>query len=628
MQKIIYYFIFLIISNIIFSSPSCKIGENYCSKCNPVTKLCVKCEKDIFIPDKNGGCEYKKKCLNGFNHCNKCNEENDLCQTCEIGYYPDDIGGCSYSNNCEVSYKGKCLKCKDNYILIGQEKYISVERGYIYYADVHMEVNEGTQICKYLDSEDLKNCKKINGLLGFCEECEEGFFLNNGDKKCSTIENCNKSIYGKCKICNKGFYLDLKGNKCKKQNEFFENCKESFDSESYKCDICEDGYYFDENYKCVNINFCENGKNLGNGCENCILGYYLTEIEDSCTKEQNCYSGNKDTGICSKCIEGYYLDYQDGKCKSNKKDNEYKYCEEVDYDICNKCIYGYELGLDYKCSSSKFCAESENGICILCLDNYYLGLDNFCTDIEHCMYSDKYICNECEDDFYYDQSDKKCKLAEGNFTNCKYGLEKENYCVTCKDNFYLNISDYLCYSSKENNNFYKCEISDTNNIDCYKCIEGYYLSTKNKKCSKIKGCNILDDDNKCIECDENYCLDIKTGKCENSNEIIDEEKKFYFRCNKTNEEGNACEICNDRYVLNKIGLCIDNEHCIEENEDGSCKQCFNDENNSFCLNNIFGCVESFFDNCFLCNDILDFDNCNKCFEGYELDEFNRCIEID
>ena len=624
MENFNFLFIFLITTNVIICSPSCKIGQNHCSKCNPVTKLCVKCEKDIYIPDAIGGCENSKKCIKGNNHCNECNEENNLCNICEKGYYPDENGGCSYSDNCEISYQGKCLKCKNNFILIGQDKYMHIERGYIYYGDMHIEINEGTQICKSLDSEDLKNCKKINGLLGTCEECNEGFYLNSGDKKCTIVENCYKSSFGKCKLCNNGFYLDLRENKCLKQNEKFQNCKQAI--KENECDFCQDDFYLDGNLKCINVNFCENGKVGGDGCEKCSLGYYFTKTEDSCTIEKNCYSGNRHTGICEKCIDGYYLDYQNGQCKSNQEDNEYKYCKEADYNICINCIYNYELGLDYKCSSSKFCAESDNGLCISCLDNYYLGLDNMCTDVEHCIYSSGYICNECEDDFYYDKSDKTCKLAEGNFTNCKYGLESENYCVTCKDDFYLNISDYLCYSSLGKDNFYKCAMSDINDIDCYKCIEGYYLSNKNKKCSKIKGCNILENENKCNECEENYCLDINIGKCENNQVISDEEKLFYFRCNKTNKEGDACEKCLDGYKLSKNGLCIDDIHCVEKNGDGTCKKCVNDEDNSFCLNHNFGCVESFFDNCIQCDDVLDFNICFKCFDGFELDQFDRCVE--
>ena len=101
-------------------SLSCKEGSNNCAKCNPVTKLCIKCDKDIYTLNKNGECEPSKVCKLGKNYCLECNDQENLCEECDIGYYPDENGGCSYSNNCQISYKGKCLKCKSNYILFSE----------------------------------------------------------------------------------------------------------------------------------------------------------------------------------------------------------------------------------------------------------------------------------------------------------------------------------------------------------------------------------------------------------------------------------------------------------------------------------------------------------------------------
>ena len=110
----------ILIIKILFSFQICNEGNNFCSKCNPVTKLCVKCEKDIYIPDEDGGCKYSRKCILGKNHCLSCKEDERICELCEEGYYPDNNGGCSYSNNCEISYQGKCLECIDNFVLIGK----------------------------------------------------------------------------------------------------------------------------------------------------------------------------------------------------------------------------------------------------------------------------------------------------------------------------------------------------------------------------------------------------------------------------------------------------------------------------------------------------------------------------
>ena len=75
----------------------------------------------------------------------------------------------------------------------------------------------------------------------------------------------------------------------------------------------------------------------------------------------------------------------------------------------------------------------------------------------------------------------------------------------------------------------------------------------------------------------------------------------------------------------KNGVCLDEIHCTEE-KNNICQKSQNDEEGTFCLNPIFGCVEIFLDNFLRCNDINDFDDCDQCFKGYELDENNFCVE--
>ena len=164
---------FILFLKISLSSSVCIDGKNNCAKCNPITKLCIKCELNIYSPDENGGCKNAHKCEIGLNQCDECNENGELCKKCVEGYFPDENGGCSYSNNCEISYKGKCLKCKEDYILIGQE-------------DIYN--NNAIKIFKSLNFGDLKNCEEINQIAGICQKCKKGYYLNNGDRKCSSIE--------------------------------------------------------------------------------------------------------------------------------------------------------------------------------------------------------------------------------------------------------------------------------------------------------------------------------------------------------------------------------------------------------------------------------------------------------
>jgi len=601
MEKIWY---FILISKIILSFQICIEKENFCTKCNPITKLCIKCEKEIYIPDDKGGCEYARKCFLGKNHCISCNEESTLCEICEEGYFPDKNGGCSYTDNCEISDKGNCFQCIDNFVLIGKN------------------LNDVIKICKSINSVDLRNCNKINTETGTCEGCKEGFYLTEIDKRCTQTKDCTQSKLGECIKCKYGYYVDKKDKKCKLQEGKLDNCQISNDGKT--CDLCNENYYFNSEKECLRVNYCQKVNSMYK-CLYCVEGYYLIDNENVCTPEKNCIKGDRDFGICTECSEGYYIDYKDFKCKSNKEENNYKYCIIANDEKCIKCEDKYYLGKDNKCTNSKNCAESRNGICNKCIDNYYLGYDHKCTNVEYCIYSNYYDeCIECEGNYFVDRNSKKCVIADGDYEHCKSGY-KGWLCLECKDDYYLNMTNHLCYSNLEDNNFYKCIVSDSNAEFCSNCEKNYYLGKKDKKCTNIIGCDLSENRIRCKECNENYYLNIKTGMCIYNEEIKNEDEIKFYRCNKTNQEGTACEICKNGLSLDENKFCIDKKHCTDMT-DKTCKKCQSD----YCLNNIFGCIESIFEfnYCAICNDVYDFYNCTKCIDGYKLDEYGDCIEIE
>ena len=597
-------YLLLVYLKISFILCICTIEENHCSRCNPITKLCAKCDKDIYAPDKKGGCGLAHKCVVGLNQCAECDENGKICEKCIEGYFPDENGGCSYTDNCMISYRGECLECKEDFILIGKD-------------NVYEKNN--LKICKSLYTGDLKNCEKVDKSNGFCEKCEEGYYLNSGDKKCSKTENCYESIFEVCTKCNKNHYYDKTESKCKNQTDIFEHCKESLDGET--CNICDDDYYFNDEGECIAVNYCKKSINEYQ-CKECVSNYFLNKYKTSCVTTKNCYNGDANLGVCFSCIEGYYIDHNDGICKPNDEEDDFKYCRIADGDICIQCIGKYELGEDNKCTDTKYCAESKNGKCIECVDNFYIGLDNKCTNVEHCIYSYDYTCTECEGNYFYDEESKTCIVGENIFENCKSG-NLSSYCEICKEDYYINQNDNLCYSNKEKGNLYKCAKTDFTGEYCIECKKDYYLGEKDNKCSLVEGCIESENEKKCLECNLYYCLDSKTGKCVINDEIKDEESKYYYRCNKTNEEGDACEVCEEGYVLEN-GLCVDKEHCEEKNEDGDCIKCKNDGFEMFCLNKDFGCIQFYTDHCLKCNNNLELDKCTKCLDGYDLDDNGEC----
>ena len=121
-MKTNYIFSILLASIIsIHSQPICEEGKNNCLQCNPITNICYKCDKNIYIPDDKGGCENSKTCIVGNNYCLSCNKEETLCEECDSGYFPDENGGCANIPNCEISYKGECLQCIEDFLLIGDK---------------------------------------------------------------------------------------------------------------------------------------------------------------------------------------------------------------------------------------------------------------------------------------------------------------------------------------------------------------------------------------------------------------------------------------------------------------------------------------------------------------------------
>jgi len=612
MSKYILLIYFLIIK-IKISYLICLEGENNCIKCNYLTKLCIKCSLDIYIPDNKGGCVPSKTCSLGKNYCNKCSDDLNKCAVCDDGYFPDENFGCSYTDNCELSYKGECLKCKDNFILIGKGNTNSKINNFI--------------LCKSLYSDDLIFCEDIDMINGVCKKCKEGFYLGKGDNKCTEIENCFESSLGICTKCIRNYYFNRKQNKCLKQEEgTLYKCLETFNGKD--CDICDDDYYLAKDGKCCQNNFCSKVGNSSQ-CLECINDYYPSVYNSVCSSTKNCYKADTDTGLCLSCLNDFCLDYKDGQCKPNNENNKLKYCRTAN-DYCFDCFYPYFLGEDLQCSSTRHCAESENGTCISCSDNYYLGLDNICSNIKNCIYSDEYYrCIQCIDKYYLDYKNEKCLPEKENFTNCQYTDYKGELCDKCREDFYLNKKDYLCYSNLVSNNFYKCEETDENGEFCNKCAKNYNLGKKFKRCTKIEGCEISSDEKNCEVCDEDHVLIVNSGKCEINNKIIDDSKIFYYKCNRTNKEGDACEICLDGFILNEYGICVDNNHCtMIVNE--ICEQCQKKEedNYNYCSNPYLGCVETSLENCAKCNDIFDFNKCSKCLSGYQLNEKNKCDKIE
>ena len=360
-------------------------------------------------------------------------------------------------------------------------------------------------------------------------------------------------------------------------------------------------------------------------CTKCIDKFYLSK-DNICTTEEKCEYGDGDTALCNYCITGYYLDNKDKKCKIQNEE-EFKHCEIYE-DGCIECSPEYYLGEDLKCSKVKNCMESQNEICIECQKGYYLGKDNKCSPVEHCIYSGGlFECEECEDGYYFSMHNRTCVKSELNFKNCKISFFVENQCSLCKDNFYLNKTDYLCYdNTNPEGKFYHCEYTDYNGEKCDKCKQGFFLTSGDEKCIKVSNCKYSKNENECNVCNDEFCLDVKKQKCIINDYINNDEQKIYIACNRTNEEGNKCELCLDGYEVDNNGLCVNNERC-EEKENGICIKCKDDSTLQgiyYCANEVYGCLKTIIMGCKQCNDFSNLYSCTECHEGFYLNDEKKC----
>ena len=614
-QSLIFFFL------ISYSCQACNPGENFCVTCDSDQNLCTECESEVFKPDTKGGCEGAKKCKQNDNHCSKCSDSSYLCEICEENYYRDNNGGCSNSENCEISLDGICKKCEENYVLI-------------YKGHLYLE-------CVSLDSEELRNCEEYD-IYGHCLKCKENYYMNVGDRKCTSTLNCFSSMNGTCNMCDFDFYLD-KSNKtnftCLPNNNETNNFYKCISSEDgIKCDECSTQYFITENNICVTSKFCKFGLDYGKGkCSSCNDNYFLTPDNFSCTISDNCLSGYGYNEKCKECKDGYYNNLTEGICYSNKEDNEQKYCTEF-LEKCKQCIDKYYLGEDSKCSSTMNCSESYLGNCTKCRENYYLGkLDNKCTNIENCSRSDyKYVCQEC-DDGYYLYGTQKCindDEYDGKYKNCKLVSDKTDICTECKIHFYLDKTDNKCYDNT-GNVFPKCSIVIKNsqgNKVCNACESPYYLGDEDLKCTLVTDCAISSEDAKiCLKCRPSTCLNHFLNKCQ-MNYNFDEEdgNEVCYNCLETTD-GKKCDKCDEGFTLTNQGYCIDETACARREGDNcvECKQdiyeVFNVNEIYYCLNYQYECLRSL-QGCFRCDNFYNTGNCTECYKGYYIEEdFHFCL---
>ena len=269
--------------------------------------ICTVCDEIHKLDNENN------KCVEKVKNCEKYDKNNEDCLLCKDNYFfinedrrncynvlddrskyfPENNNSVYYSCEYGVSHcekcknKRECIKCKDNYFFINEErsicyneidknKYYPEENGAIYYS------------CKY----NLPNCEEcLNKYV--CSKCFSGyFFINNDRTQCyNKLDNKDKYYSNE----DQTIYYS-----CNKSIPHCETCL----SEK-QCTKCEDNYFFINEDRSQCFNEIDEKK------------YYSEEggkIYYSCSYSMpNCIECKNKTK-CLLCDENYFLSGKNSLC--------------------------------------------------------------------------------------------------------------------------------------------------------------------------------------------------------------------------------------------------------------------------------------------------------------------------
>ena len=187
-----------------------KENDDHCSYYN--SGACFSCDKGYALN------RYTGKCVE-FENCRTVSEDNGKCEECRTFYQPNEKGECVIDFCFAYNDDGSCKECYENFYLD--------EEG-------NCQLNH----IPYCEYGNKTHCWDWQGFTktGKIEEDKEKYIK----KEQSGCDSENPD--GTCNSCENGFTLDEENKKC------ISNCKEYMNPSSL-CDYCEYGYINVDNDK-------------------------------------------------------------------------------------------------------------------------------------------------------------------------------------------------------------------------------------------------------------------------------------------------------------------------------------------------------------------------------------------
>ena len=553
----------------------------------------------------------------------------------EYNYELSNDGKCvKYCKQCTIYQK--CIKCKNNYGLVGNKKNISeLECLPDYHLNIgyYKEENSIYYSCS-------NNCEKCYNDKT-CFQCEENYALVGNITNNETICLPQSDLYNGYYINNSIYY------KCP------QNCLECL-NDTY-CSLCKYNYYIYWNKKNNIVNcLLEEELQIGYYEEN---GTYYDCIDycDSCHNDKSCNQCQDNYSLVGNKINSYL------KCLYKDNLNYGYYIKNyIYYECINNCII---------CLNDKSCEKCENGYELvgnkendelICLSENELNFGYYkdnnliyykCIDYCQNCTNDK-TCKQCEEDYALvgnrDNNSLIClfenELNIGYYkVNDSIYYKCSDFCDKCSNSIKCEQCEngYELVGNKENDEII-CLPEEELNIGYYKDIDSIYY-----KC--INNCDICSNSISCEECESGYEL---VGNQENDiliclsdNELNigyykDDYNSIYYECLKYCEicsNDTYCDKCRDLFDYNYDYNTCDGriENCEEYYLNGSCQKCedsysFFEDDRENCINRTSFINISYYTkdegiSFYLCDGEGEFHikNCNECSFNKNL-ECNEC----
>lgn len=471
----------------------CASLDPSCLTYNPNNGYCLTCYPGYGLDSTRVTCVVQAAQANPNPYCSKWN--GTICLSCATGSYFNFNSICVLTDpNCKTTQNGVCLACYPGYSLDASS----------------------SQCVKSTAQSIDPNCAVFNP-SGNCIQCSKGSSFNfNGlcvtlDPSCLTYNQNTMS----CLTCYPGYGLDASGVTCVVQAAQANTNPYCSNWNGTVCLACAINSYFNINNICVitdpNCKLNQNGV-----CLACYSGYSLSNSQ--CVKsaaqsiDPNCASFNSN-GNCMLCSKGASFNslglciILDPSCLTYNQANG----------RCLTCYPGY--GLDatgvtcvvqaVQANTNPYCSKWNGNVCLSCATNSYFNSNNICVVSDpNCQASLNGICSQCYSG--YDLQSNSCVKSTATNNNPLCFKFNGLTCVQCAVGTYFNSQGICTLVSP------LCKTFDTYAGNCLTCFPGYALV--GVACVVSANSTTLDP----------YC------------------KQF---------QGQLCYLCDDRYFLNKSGLC-------------------------------------------------------------------------